>query len=202
MVNDLIPWVDSQFPHHRRQGPPRHGRPFDGRHADRLRHHGQPRQVLLHRLVQRRRRRWRPRGGRRGGAAPATPPAAAGAAATPTAATPVHPSRSNLQTIYSGAMANPDGVQQEGQGLLLQLRLAWRMPRRLEDRTSNNSSPPGSPTATSIFRPARRTNGRRGDAACMALPRCCSAISIFGLCGNRCVAGVPPLGGDYGTKAG
>ena len=63
-----------QLPHAGRQGPPGHGGPFDGRHADRSRHHGQPRQVLLHRLVQRRRRgRGRPRRPRQPGAAPAPP---------------------------------------------------------------------------------------------------------------------------------
>jgi len=47
-----------------------------------------------------------PRGGRRG-AAPGAPPAAAPATGTPTAATPA-PQPLDLQTIYSGAMANPE----------------------------------------------------------------------------------------------
>ena len=33
MVNDLIPWVDSQLPHAGRQGPPGHGGPLHGRRA-------------------------------------------------------------------------------------------------------------------------------------------------------------------------
>ena len=55
MINDLIPWIDSQLPYAVRQGSPGHGGPFDGRYADRIRHYGQPRQIFVHRPVQRRR---------------------------------------------------------------------------------------------------------------------------------------------------
>ena len=96
MTSDLIPWIDKNFRTIAGQGPPGHGGAFDGRHADFSRHHGQPRQVLLHRLLQRRcRGGWaRPRPWRRGSRHAAR-------------AAPAAPAPLDLKTIYNGQMAVP-----------------------------------------------------------------------------------------------
>ena len=110
-----------QLPHAGRQGSPGHGGPFHGRHADRIRHHGQPRQILVHRPVQRRRRhgvwaRWPRQNG-------------SGRRTSGRACTVRH--QDDLQRRHG----RPCGIQQEGQGPLHEFRLGTPVgeSRRLEE---------------------------------------------------------------------
>ena len=130
---------------------------------DRSRHHGQPRQVLLHRLVQRRHRRrvpsWpRQPGPRRRRRLPDAAPL-------------------DLKTIYNGAMADPAEFNKKVKVFFFSCGTEPPLenPDALKKHQETARSPPGSPTATSTSLPAPRTNGRPGDGACMPSLRFCSS---------------------------